>query len=275
MIDLSSDRIRLTVNPAFGARVTSLWDLRANREWLVPGACEGGEVYLGRQARGWDECFPTVAPCDDPDWGALRDHGGLWGRPWDVVSDGNTLKAAYHDDRFQFHRALTLEGEILRADYSVANHSHGTFAWMWSQHVLLAARKGERITVESAHDWTDGTGPVSWPMDDGRDLARVEGAEAGYARKLYAKVGPDAHAAIAGPTGGLSFNWSGTELPFLGLWINWGGWPEDDPVHQLALEPTTAPAHSLDGARRTGAARHLAPGETAAWTVILTLLDPP
>jgi hypothetical protein len=275
MIHLASDRLRLSVDPTFGARVTSLRDLQTNREWLVPGACEGGDIYGGPQARGWDECFPTVAPCEDADWGALRDHGLLWGRPWEVTSLGNRLEAACNEDRFQFQRSLTLHAATLRADYKVENRSSAPFAWMWSQHVLLAAREGERIAVGPASNWTDGTGPVSWPIDEGHDLTRVKGAEAAYARKLYAKVGPDASAALVGPSGGLSFGWSGTELPFLGLWIDWGGWPKDDPVHQLALEPTTAPAHGLDGARANGTARHLPSGASATWTVTLTLLDPP
>jgi hypothetical protein len=274
MISFASDRIRLTVDPAFGARVTSLWDLQANREWLVAGPCEDGDVYNGTQARGWDECFPTVAPCQDADWGDLRDHGLLWGRPWDVTRVGNRLEATYREDRFVFHRALRLDGASLRADYAVENCGGRAFAWMWSQHALLAAQKGERITVEVAHDWTDGVHPVAWPIDKGRDLTKVEGTEARFAQKLYARMDADATAALVGPSGGISFQWSGLDTPYLGIWIDWGGWPETAPVHQLALEPTTAPAHGLDGARRKGAARHLDPGTHARWTVTITLLDP-
>ena len=40
MILLESDRARVEIEPAFGARVTALRDKRSGREWLVAGPRE-------------------------------------------------------------------------------------------------------------------------------------------------------------------------------------------------------------------------------------------
>lgn len=279
MIALESDRMRVEMDPAFGARLTALWDKRSGREWLATGPREGGDGYGAAQARGWDECFPTVAPCGHPAWGSLRDHGLLWGRPWRVQAHGATARTTLEDERFAFSRTLDLRGGTLHALYELESRSDAPLPWIWSQHCLLAARPGERIEVEGAWGWTNGTHEASWPLgEDGRDLSRVEKPEAGWARKLYARVAGRARLAATGEEGGLAFEWDEASAPALGLWLCWGGWPTDPalgaPVHQLALEPATAPAHDLAAAETLGAARVLAPGARASWRVAVTLTDP-
>jgi hypothetical protein len=80
---------------------------------------------------------------------------------------------------------------------------------------------------------------------------------------------------VTGPTGGIRFDWSGAGIPAFGLWLDYGGWPPGAPVHQVALEPTTAPADDLTQAEAMGHARQLAPGETHRWSVRITLTLPP
>ena len=75
--------------PALGGKMTRLMDRRTGREWLwrhprmpyrqVPSTANYVAVA---DTGGWDECFPTVGPCDYPvpPWQgtALADHGELW-----------------------------------------------------------------------------------------------------------------------------------------------------------------------------------------------------
>jgi hypothetical protein len=274
MIHLESDRMRVELDPAFGARVTALWDKRLGREWLVTGPREGGDTYGAAQARGWDECFPTVAPCDHPAWGPLRDHGLLWGRPWSVRADGSTAETTCEDDRFAFTRTLELHGPRLEARYVL--EARADIDWMWSQHGLLAAQPGERIRLDGFDRFTAWGEPFDWPHREGRDLSLVEGPDAAFALKAYARCEGPARAEVLGEEGGLALSWDGADLPALGLWMSWGGWPADPalgaPVHQLALEPTTSPADDLASAGPT--ARRLPAGGRAAWRVDLTLTDP-
>jgi hypothetical protein len=100
----------LTVDPAFGARVLTLTDRNTGRQWLMEGtrASDTSEeaAYLGDASRGWDECFPTVLSCHHAAWGGrLRDHGLLWGRPWEVVAvDDRRLEARFRGNGIDFSR---------------------------------------------------------------------------------------------------------------------------------------------------------------------------
>jgi len=263
---LETDAISLGVDPDFGARVMRMADRRSGRDWLVGGPPEGSAAedagYGGKAARGWDECFPTVVSCTDAFWGRLRDHGVLWGRPWRTVDRGATHATHVFDGTdFTFGRTIALAGAAVEVRYELANLGDAPMPWMWSQHCLLALRPGEVFTL-------DGLGPL---VSRGGRFAPgpVEGPEAGRAVKGYAPVAGAARAGVSGPDGGIVFEWEEACVGHCGIWCDYGGWPAEDPVHQVAIEPTTAPADDLSGA---GTARLvLDPGARSTWSIRITL----
>jgi hypothetical protein len=266
---IETDRLSATVDPAFGARVTSLTDKVTGREWLVQGATVPGDTYGGEQARGWDECFPTVLSCLH----AERDHGELWGRPTQLEGDSSV----WCGPGWRFTRRLIAEGASLRAEYVLENTGDETLDWMWSQHCLIAPEPGERLILSGFTAFSAGGGAIEWPHDADRDLSVCGGPSEGFAAKIYAKALPGpVTAAVEGSDGGISFSWDGAELPAMGLWLDWGGWPlpPDAPVYQLAIEPTTAAADDLDAAVEAGAAWRLPPGISASWSVRIRLTNP-
>ena len=278
-ITLSSDRIQLTLEPRFGARVTSLTDRRSGRQWLVLGSCQGAAgdqaSYGGAEARGWDECFPSIASGSDAVWGKLRDHGQLWGRPWQVAADPGAghCTTTYRTATFAFERGLALQGPVLTASYSVTNHAPKPLPYLWSQHALLATNPADRLSLIGIPDLISGASRYIWPHHPARDLTLVGPLDEGFAQKSYAATPTGGSAAVCGPDGGLRFDWSG-DLPAFGLWLDYGGWPPDAPVHQIAFEPATAMADSLADATALGQIRRLAPGATDRWAVRLTVMDP-
>jgi hypothetical protein len=255
--------------------VIALWDKRAGREWPVTGPREGGPsdaaIYGAREARGWDECFPTVAPGEHPGWGRLRDHGLLRGRPWRVMAHGQTLRASCREERFAFIRVLDLHGPTLSVAYEL--EGEGGLPRMWSRHGLLAARPGGRIVLEGVEGVRTERGPRGWPDHEGRDLSVVGAPEDGFALKAYADARGPVRAAPEGAEGGIAFAWDGGQIGALGLWLDWPADPAlGAPVHQLALEPATAPFDDLPGAEAAGAARPLRP---ASWRMTIRLTDAP
>lgn len=284
---LANDRISLKVAPHFGARVTSLTDLRTGRDWLVGGKLEGSAadeaVFSGAEARGWDECFPTVAPCDNDDWGSrLRDHGDIWGRPTTCTANDDEITSVFEGDHYSFKRILKLYGERLHIDYAVTNTSDKALPYMWSQHCLLATTPADRIFIHGIGDMNvSGTGGMSgnvpstfkWPRlsESHPDMGVIEPSEAGWIFKGYAAGSREIEAGIEGPNGTIAFLSDSEQTPFLGLWLDYGGWPQSKPVHQIAIEPTTAAADDLSGALRNGQARGLLPGETHHWAVTIRL----
>ncbi len=260
--------------------MTDLTDHATGRQWLLTGprAPDASEAasYRGMQSRGWDECFPTILPCSCPEWGGrLRDHGMLWGRSWTVIEAGpQVLATRFAGYGIRFDRRLVVSGAQATASYAVTSSRAEAVPYMWSQHCVLRLTEADRISLRGQGRMTaDGIG-FDWPDYFGRDLTRVGPEDEGLVLKAYAPVSAAATARVTGPHGGLQFDWHGEELGSLGLWLDFGGWPPEAHLHQVAIEPTTAAADDLSGALALGQERWLQPGETHKWSVRLTLLDP-
>ena len=282
---LENDTLRVSVVPDYGAKIIDLTDKRTGRNWLVEGwpteASGDDAVFGGVQAYGWDECFPTVAPCPGGPWGQdLRDHGALWGRPWrSVVGDGG-ITNTFDDARFAFTRRLALNGNRLTTHYRLENRTDHGLPYLWSAHPLLNLAPGEILrlpdttgvaaTYVSARGETWPSTSLSWPSAEiGHqqvDLDRVHAIDERFAAKLYGDGGVPDRAEVDGVDGRLCLRW---QADALGIWLDYGGWPDPEPVHQVAIEPTTAPADDLQSAVRAGRHKVLMPGKPDEWWIEL------
>ena len=65
----------------------------------------------------------------------------------------------------------------------------------------------------------------------------------------------------------LMFHFDPKSIPFIGLWLCYGGWPEneDGGDYTVAIEPATAEFDSLNRAQKSGQALEIAPGESQTW----------
>lgn len=242
---LANDRVSLTIDVNFGARVLSLNDRNTGREWLLQGTrsidVSERASYRGAASRGWDECFPTVLPCHHRAWGGpIRDHGILWGRPWDVVEAGpERLHARFQRDGITFARRLSLDGCELTAAYSVFSTRDAAVPYVWSQHCVLAVTPQDRVALEGQGQMNAAGVGFDWPAYPLRDLSLVGRPEDGFVLKCYGKTPARGMAQISGPQGGLRFNWDGAEVPAVGVWLDYGGWPAEGPLH-VGLVPSRA-----------------------------------
>lgn len=289
-LTLKNDRISVSVAPRFGGRVVSLKDMKTGRQWLIEGDPVGNTgneaVYGALEARGWDECFPTVAPCRHDSWpGVLRDHGELWGRPWQALREDGSITAWHECERFSFSRRIQLNGNELEVSYSVTNPGRVPFAYIWSQHCLLAVNPSDRIRLDGIASpvVTDGVlkhrmirrQQFDWPevAEIGLDLTKIMDSDTELALKIHASAEDRPSATVHGGRSAISFSWAGPEVPTVGLWLNYGGWPQGGPVHHIAVEPTTAGSDSLASAEGRGEARLLEPGQTHSWRIGIALLQ--
>jgi galactose mutarotase-like enzyme len=292
---IESEAMRVGVLPTYGARVVSLFDKATGREWIAGGgqSANSGEdaVYGGDEAAGWDECFPTVSPCDatDTTWRRrLRDHGELWGRAWSV--DRHTpdaLTTSYATAAFRFSRTLSVVGPALQVSYAVENRTAEDMPYLWALHGLLALTSDDRVILPGvtevgatylalaghalhadAMPWPDTNDVLPFPLD------AVQPATRQFAGKFYAHGIAGRQAAVGHGRQWLSIGWD-ESIDDLGLWFNYGGWPQVPGGYHGAIEPTTASADHLGEALRSGNAAWIAPGATASWTITLTLKDAP
>ena len=283
---LESPSVRVVAVPSLGGRVVSLLDRRSGREWLVQGEAPAPDdeswaaepaVFGGREAFGWDECLPTVAPCvdpRDPDGPPLRDHGASWGRPIEIPDDPDRIVTDWADVRWPLRvtRTITVEGSTVGARYAAWTDADEPLPVLWSMHALLALEPGTTLVVEP---------PIAgrWPVAlDGAGAASVDTVlpiDAGVSAKLYLPAAALRRVAARGVDGAeIRFDWDRGFAPVLGIWLDYGGWPAGAGRHQVALEPTTSAHDDLEAARRDGSEVWLRAGEVVRWQVTMELVPP-
>lgn len=206
------------------------------------------------------------------------DHGDLWALDWDLdLTDDSATAQVHVGGDYTFSRAITAVGPSLDLAYSITSSATEPFPYLWAPHPLM---NGHARTRDLLPDGTPVTvGYCSLPdVPPGAILtwgAPVSGTAwvlgepgSGVALKAFAPM--PARAVLQHSSATLTFELDPAATPWLGMWLNYGGWPGPGGDQHIALEPTTAPTDSLRTAVHTGHARILAPGETHRWPMRIT-----
>jgi galactose mutarotase-like enzyme len=295
---LESDFLTVEILPALGGKIASLRrdGVELLQQPLRPYAPRNLKMgFEESDASGFDECLPSVSGCEIAGpWGAIRipDHGEFWRLPCQAEQRGSSelrLTASGSVLPLRFERTLKLEGDALNVDYRLENVSEAEIPYVWSAHPLFAVDEGDgivlpesvvQVSVEgSAHGRLGAKGTVHrWPVAELRDGAKVNlsiGGEMGEETgdKLYTSAPAEGWTAIERRRVGLrvEVRFDAAVTPWLGLWLCYGGWPQEQASRQqcIAIEPCTAPADSLAEALEKRWARMLAPGQTAFWRMVI------
>jgi galactose mutarotase-like enzyme len=238
---------------------------------------------------------------------SIPDHGDLWRVEWSEIRRKGSEVTDQGPDKSSggrmtlcgacFSLPLTIERTIqlaespsgykLRLDYRLKNTGALPTPWSWAAHPLFVAEAGDRIVLPDSISELrlEGSGGnrlgnrgdrVSWPVaalgDRSRtDLSRAQAADANIGDKLFA--GPlratENWCTLERPRAGMRIkvSFDPGAIPYLGMWICYGGWPDGPGPKQacVALEPTTAPVDSL---AETGPwSRVLAAGGSFSWSI--------
>jgi hypothetical protein len=295
---LQNDLLQVRFLPEFGGKISSLRSMRTGEEFLLPPLSGYRRVspsdgFNESDGGGFDECLPSVASCEAIA-GALPvpDHGDLWRLKWHV--DSKDAAVVLHADALsrplRLTRRATLKGSSLVLEYDLLNLSDTPTTWLWSAHPLLRVDAGDRIVLP------DGIGKVSveysalgvfkrnssinWPIAQATtgavvNLGRVGKKDGVTAHKLFARMGTLGWGALYREKigQGLVVRFDPSDLPFMGIWICSGAWPEGEVEKQytVALEPTTSNTDSLALADDWGAARCLNAREQCRWNLKIQL----
>ena len=292
-LSLSNDEIECVIIPSLGGKITNL-RRRRGREWLWRDrAREFADLPVDGSfpdTGGWDECFPTIAPCPMP--GAapgepdLPDHGELWGLDWthDVLdTPGGTLLTSRVEGRvlpYEFQRDIVMPhaGHECRLDYRLIHRGTVPFPFLWSAHPLFLAPAGMRVTlptvtqmrVDQATARPDLAPDVEvpWPLDGEAQSWSVP-AVPGWSAKLFGDIGPSGLVVLTAPGRDeqLEIQVDPTLVPTLGLYID----ARADGT-RLGVEPCIGAPDRLDRAVGVwGAAAELTAGEHRRWGITLRL----
>lgn len=197
--------------------------------------------------------------------------------------------------RYQFRRTLRLNHDSPRLEISYSLTSDEAFAWpcYWGVHALLVGQCNLQINLpdkqpyridhaangfagaaRDEHNWPDFPLAVGKSFDLSRcfdrDVAPVE-----FAGKIFVRS-PESglvSVSVADSKQRLALHYDPQELPWLGLWINNGGWSgcDSEPYLNLGLEPTTAAFDCVAQAMDDGAISWLQPGETRGWALAVEM----
>ena len=297
---LENSTMRVTVLPSLGGKIASIQLVQLGEELLQeplrPYALRTPYMsFDSSDASGWDECLPSVAACEvqtPSGTVSIPDHGDFWQVAWQVASQsGNevTLSADGFSLPLRFSKTLKLEGNRLSIAYNVQNLGSEPVEYIWSAHPLFAVEAGDRIVLPSSvkdvvvegsrqnrlggagtkHTWPKTT----LPNQDLVDLSLAANSDEEIGDKLFTATPVEGWCAIERKRlkSRITLHCDAQQLPYLGLWICYGGWPESQAHRQycVALEPCTAKGDSLAVATKEGRARQLAPDGEAHWSLDL------
>ena len=298
---LKNSELSVEVLLAEGGRISSLKSLHSGLEFLTQSRRTGEYPKPGLHARfqdgpcaGIEECLPTVGPSGpETEGGAAPDHGDFWQLPWKLLAASDThasMSAVGFSRTLRFSKQLTLEHNTLRVAYAAENTGSHAQSFLYACHPLFAVSAGDRVLLPSEIrevrlDYSKGDrlgasgSIITWPTTkSGVHLDIALGSEAGTAEMFYT---PRLQNGLCGiyreaSAQALEVSFDTERLPFLGLWLCYGGWPDDSDgprQYAVALEPTTSPCNNLANAQRTNTAISLKAGETYDWEILFTVME--
>jgi galactose mutarotase-like enzyme len=307
-LTLENEHVRVQMLPEVGSKITSLLYVADNREFLfqppnpqrsytIPGY---GTQFKDFDNSGFDECLPTVGACRYPGKAFradLPDHGEVWSVPWewDTTGDRVQLRCRCRQLPLIFHKEIRLQRDSVLISYKVENSSAEKIDYLWSSHPLLAINPGDRVMIppevkevfidQSHTGRLGGFGDrASWPLAVARsgaaaDLSSILPPDANTAEKYFTPRLSQGWCALYSPSTNhsITFRFDPKIIPFVGMWINQGGWPTDSAFkhYTVALEPCSGAPDSLEKAVESNQASMLAGKQTQSWELEIQLCPGP
>jgi galactose mutarotase-like enzyme len=184
----------------------------------------------------------------------------------------------------RFSKEMLLDDDSLRVVYRVENMGSIVQSFLYACHPLFAVSAGDIIFLpndvyELRLDYSRGNrlgNPgtiVSWPESRSGILLDIAGSPAsGTAEMFYtARLSQGCCGLYRSATGQrLEILFDPQRLPYLGLWLCYGGWPDSGSGPRqfaVALEPTTSGCNTLSAAERSGSAVTLDAGRSFDWEI--------
>ena len=311
-VELCAGGSHVSIVPTLGGKIASME--MAGRQWLwtsdvIPfrHPVDGSSYVETADSGGYDECFPTVGPCnlppEVPRYGglAIPDHGELWAQSAMVGvethadgegmagpdADGLSVTCEWMGRRlpYRFARVVMMRssGEVVMR-YSVSNEGRDRFPFIWSAHPLLhlteqtrlVLPEGARVRVYAQHgiDLFGKGAEHHWPKfrleKNEVDLSQPYAVAKDYACKLFVDA-PGGRASVEEVDARLTVTFDPAEVPNFGLWINRGGWSPFKRKRgyvNLGFEPCIGMPDTVTEALTSWNAAHwLEPGERRSWTL--------
>ncbi|MDD3997406.1 MAG: hypothetical protein PHH86_06815 [Sphaerochaetaceae bacterium] len=293
MLTIANQYYTLSVDPDHGAKISSLKFRPKDLELLVTSPQISRSLMKDKwpmdftlaDSYGFDEMFPTIDidDCTVLPWGPVRfpDHGDVWSLPWVCSQSDDMIYSEVIGTSFPYklQRTVTCKNSGIRLDYVLTNLCATSVSVIWAAHMLFVLCEGTHIELPdelssfiNAYD-----GGI---FGDYGKLIRKQDSLFGRHEKF------DMHSGLCGkwytaqklrqgwvkvvhPKEKVStiISFSPQEVPYLGVWINEGGWNDQ---HALGIEPAKAAMDSPSKARQFGMEHILKGYSTETWSLSIS-----
>lgn len=292
-LTLQNEHLRIIILPERGGKIVSLKNRENDSEWLWPRAeggsgSEGNGIFDAKEAFGFDEMFPNIIPEERKDLprgaGRLPDHGEIWRKIWQTLGRGEAYAAQTVEGSvlpYKFSRNMRLVENRVHLAYRVENLSARPIPALWTPHPLFSFHEETELLVPEgmkAIRQALAEGPLGpygtvHPLGPG-GAAGVAGAlfrpgrlPEGSAFKFYgASPLEEGWCGLKDRRGTLMMRFPVQTVPWLGFWINNGGWGGQQ---NLALEPATAPMDGPGASEALGVPARWEGDEVRSWELII------
>lgn len=258
-VQIENEILKVVVLPQRGANISSIVYKPTGREWmwnnpnpykLPPYAASFVEYDIS----GFDDMFPTVGPCRYPDgaWKRIEmpDHGEVWALPWDYKIDKNSVKFWVYGMRLPYllEKTIILSKNTVKISYKVTNFAPEPMKAFWAAHSLVAVESGMEM-IYPADTVLKGDSSPWTPAIKGKIMSIALGdASTKIARKLFTEK------VSAGWSGFynqkskefLVYEYPKDKIPYIGIWINQGGFPSGEWHYNVGIEPASCGAETIE-----------------------------
>lgn len=304
-ISLENDFIKVIFLPQIGGKMIKLINKKTGTNFLLEPQNNGkgykpayhGASFDQYDTSGFDECFPTVeASTITTESGSkisFPDHGQLWSKPWQykITEDETLIRTAKGVNwNYSFTKKVHLEENKFIIDYIAENYEDESLPYIWSAQPLLNVEPGDEIYLpdeinEVMLGWSSDEkigrpgNQLTWPNLDGRnDFSTIQDINFAKAVKVFSKTlnefGWCAFHKIKNKES-LLISFDTTKIPYLGIWLTYGGWPVNRQSKHLtiALEPTNACCDSLEKAMENKSCGLIKPMQKNEWRMEFTIVN--
>ncbi len=313
LIQMENENIALSFLPELGGKMVELTSKKRNTQFLQqpfdPNTdyhkSDYGAAFETSDASGFDECFPSVEPAiynrsfaDEKQEIQIPDHGEIWSAAWkyDIQSDKLIMSVNGKQLNYTFQKTVSLSENVVHLEYKLINFSAFPFHYLWSSHPLLNIQTGDKILLpdevnEVFLNWSSNPAYgtygdlLSWPNlnqnkshhKNSLDYSIVQEQALGEAVKLFTHrlVSNQAGVYLKEKDETLLFHFDPMKIPFLGIWLCYGGWPDNsDRKHfTVGLEPASGRPDSLAKAVSTENCKIIKGNETHEWYLDISLWE--
>lgn len=291
---LENEQLKAIFLPDHGAKLCSLIRKDTGKEYVYQGKSETyrlahyGQNYLEGECAGVDEMFPTIDAefyrCRPWEGTYFPDHGELWARRWESISDDMMLCMSIHSVKLPciLKKKVCLLDNKVHIEYELTNLSEFPIDYIWAAHMMFHAEEGayfefdkdlSKAYVTMSDSGTIGsygdifTYPFAKCKDGGIYDIRMHRGEVAndyqkfyFAQKLTSEQG---WGKIWYPDGScLTVDFPAKELPYLGVVQAEGGTLN---LRCMFLEPCTGAFDSTSAARMHNMLSVLRQKETKKW----------